>query len=186
MVKRRKFLVGAGALFSGSAAAMGTGALSSTEIDRTATGEIVGDGDAYIRMVPYGENSEFASIENGQLTLDFSDGGENAPLNTQGKSTGLGLNADSVNKFDGVFRISANDNGGAFDVWLESNSDHIRFYWSSKKSGYANKGNSVELSTEGNTNVDVGVEIDLEDVDRPQTVLQGNDDFTVHADDADE
>lgn len=183
MVKRRKVLIGAGSLLAGGAAATGTGALSSTEVDRTATGEIVGDADAYIRMIPYGENEDFASTENGQLVLDFSDGGKNAPLNNQGPSNGEGLNADSINKFDQVFRIAANDNGGEFDVWIKSHSDHLRFYWSSKKTGYTYKSNSVRLSVGGNTNVDVGVEIDLEDVDQPQKVLTGNNNFTVHADD---
>jgi len=184
-MERRKFIIGAGALLSGSAAAVGTGALSEADVERTATGEIVGDKDAYISLRPYGENSEFATMENGQLALDFSDGGDSAPLNTNGKSTGLGLNADSVNYFDGVFRISANDNGGEMDVWLESDTPRLEFYWSSKKTGATTKANAVTLSTGGNTNVDVGVKIDLDDVDRPQTVLYNNDNFTIHADDAD-
>ncbi|WP_176451459.1 DUF1102 domain-containing protein [Halorubrum sp. Eb13] len=187
-MERRKFVIGLGSLAAGGAAATGTGALSSTAADRTATGEIVADDEAYIRLVPYGENSEFASQENGQLVLNFGDGGENAPLNNQGKSNGLGLNADSVNEFDSVFRITANDNGGAFDVWVESNSDHLSFYWSNKKSGAATKQNSIELeaASGANTSVNVGVRIDLDDVDQPQTVLNGNDNFTIHAEDADE
>jgi len=179
-MERRKFVIGAGALLSGSAAAVGTGALSEADIDRTATGEIVGDSTAYIKLRSYGENSEFSSIESGQLVLDFA-----KETSSPGPTDGQGLNADSVNHFDGVFRIAAQDNGGAFDVWLESNDPRLSFYWSSKKTGATTQGNSVRLNVDGNTNVDVGVKIDLNDVDNPQSVLTGNDDFTIHADDAD-
>ena len=43
-MKRRKFLIGAGSLAAGSAAAMGTGAYSYAEADRTVTVDTTGDG----------------------------------------------------------------------------------------------------------------------------------------------
>ncbi|WP_323674401.1 DUF1102 domain-containing protein [Halorubellus sp. PRR65] len=179
-MERRKFIIGAGALLSGSAAAIGTGALSESTMDRTATGEIVGDKYAYLKFRSYGENSKFSSIEDGQLVLDFA-----KETSSPGPTNGQGLNADSVNYFDGVFRIAAQDNGGAFDVWIESDNPHLSFYWSSKNSGSTTQGNAVRLENAqgADTNVDVGVKIDLEDVDNPQEVLTGNDDFTIHADD---
>jgi len=192
LMQRRKFLIGLGSLAAGSAAVMGTGAVSSSEIDRTATGEIVGDANAYVRLVPYGENSEFARTNgNGQLTLAFDDGGPNAPLNNQGPSTGEGLNADSVTYFDGVFSISANDDGDPFDVWIEDNTqgDVLSFYVSGGLSGKPNypqpigRNNKYTLSVAGNTNIVIGVKVDLEDVDSPQKVLTGDDDFTIHAED---
>jgi hypothetical protein len=187
-MQRRKFLIGMGSLAAGSATAMGTGALSSSEVDRTATGEIAGDADAYLRLVPYGENSEFARTEDGQLNIVFDDGGPDAPLNTQGKSNGEGLNADSVSEFDGVFRISANDNGNPFEVWIENNTQHLDFYVSgglSQGKSYPlpiGPNNKYELSVAGNTNIDIGVRVDLDDVDDTGVVLTGDDNFTVHAD----
>lgn len=173
---------------------MGTGAITSSSIQRSAQGGVVGDADAYVRLVPRGENSEFARVRNGQLALDFDDGGPNAPLNTQGKSEGQGLNADAVTYFAGVFRISANDNGDPFNVWIEDNTEPanmLTFYVSSGVGQGKNyplpigPNNKYELSVEGNTNIDIGVKVDTRGVERPQGVLVADEDFTIHAEDTD-
>jgi len=169
---------------------MGTGAVSSSDVNREVEGQVVADSDAYIRLVPRGENGDFAEYKNGQLTLDFDASNSNhEPHNTQGPSTGEGLNADAVTYFDGVFRISANDNGDPMDVWIENNMEYLDFYVSSGVGQGKNyplpigPNNKYELSVEGNTNIDIGVVIDTTNVESPQEVFTGTNDFTIHAED---
>ena len=49
-MERRKFVIGAGALASGSAAAVGTGAFSSVEAERAFDVDITGDSNAYLGL----------------------------------------------------------------------------------------------------------------------------------------
>ena len=49
-MERRKFIIGAGALASGSAAAVGTGAFSTASTDRDANIEVVDDSDALLAL----------------------------------------------------------------------------------------------------------------------------------------
>jgi len=167
-----------GSLAAGSAAAMGTGAMDAMEMDRNATGEIVGDGSAYIALGT-GYNDEFASIDGGQLELDF--GGEVGPYG------GEGLNQDSVNHFHQVFSVTAQENGkGGFDLYFTAkNSDVLQFYWGSDPSDSAmGAQNSKPLNSgSGPSEYTIGVTIDLENVESTGTILGANDDFTIHVDD---
>ena len=49
-MERRKFIIGAGALATGSAAAVGTGAFSTAQVDRDANVEIVNDSDSLVSL----------------------------------------------------------------------------------------------------------------------------------------
>jgi len=181
MVKRRKFLIGAGALFSGSAAAMGTGAFSQMSSgDRGVAVEVASDADAYTAITPYkdgdgnyGPNAIYAGAEpNGSfspegesyeerdtLELDFSD--DNSSYFSFG---GDGVNKGSVYEFDNVFQIM---NRGSQDVywWLtKSNLPGVYFY--GDKSGDADdpsqsilgKSNAMDTSV-GFQKLAVGVKI---------------------------
>jgi len=87
MANRRKFIAGLGALATGSAAAMGTGAFSQVTADRTVSVSVAGDGAAYLDLNPV---SEYASISSGgELTLDFGN-----------------LNQDSDFRFYDVFQVT--------------------------------------------------------------------------------
>ena len=87
MASRRKFIAGLGALVSGSAAAMGTGAFSQATADRTVNVSVAGDGAAYLDLNPV---SEYANISSGgELTLNFGE-----------------LNQDSDFRFYDVFQVS--------------------------------------------------------------------------------
>ena len=79
-MERRKFVVGLGALASGSAAAIGTGAFDSVEADRTAEVNVAADNDAYLGLSGDGD---FVSDDgdSGELSFDFggdstAEGGE--------------------------------------------------------------------------------------------------------------
>jgi hypothetical protein len=71
MANRRKFLAGLGALASGSAAAVGTGALTTTRAERGFKVDTAGDADAYVGL-DGNVSSQFVSQSGGTLSLDFA------------------------------------------------------------------------------------------------------------------
>ncbi|MGB9964500.1 hypothetical protein [Halobacterium hubeiense] len=86
-MQRRKFIAGMGSLAAAGAAGIGTGAFSSVSANRDVSVSVVGDGDAYLRMVPDG--SQYASLaNNGELTISFDS-----------------LNANATSEFYDVFAI---------------------------------------------------------------------------------
>lgn len=184
MVQRRKLLIGLGAVGAGAITAFGTGALTSSRVDRNITAEVVGDGSAYIVLRAWGQ---YAEVVDGQLVLHFDDQADDT--DNPGPTDAEGLNQDSVNTFDDVFRISANTAGSPnLKIWIEDPYDALSFYWSSGLgAGNPNLGesateaNGVILSTDGNTNVDVGVEIDLDDHETTGEIFTGDDDVVIHA-----
>ncbi|WP_324661872.1 hypothetical protein [Haloarcula sediminis] len=94
-MKRRKFLIGAGSLAAGSAAAVGTGAFASVEATRTVNVNVEGDQQAYLGLEA---DSPYAKNNGKQLVLSFGDNGNG----------GKGVNADAVTTFDGVFEMMNN------------------------------------------------------------------------------
>lgn len=122
MVKRRKMLIGLGALAAGSAAGVGTGAVSSQKSSRTIDAAVVNDTNGEVQFhvdSPSLENSEYAYIENGeegdgQLHLRF-DGTANS---------GDGLNPNSTFDFDNVFQIKNATQDQLRLSWDKSGLDH--------------------------------------------------------------
>lgn len=78
MPRRRKFLAGLGALASGSAAAIGTGALSVTS---QGTAEIQVSGEGALAEVDANTSSDYVT-DTDPITIDVSDGGNGVPEKT--------------------------------------------------------------------------------------------------------
>ena len=159
-MNRRKYLAALGVLGSGTAAAMGTGAFTSTSASRDVSVSVADDTNGYLGFsASPNENGEFASVDtssggDGEIALDFgvSDGG----------GSGVGLN--STYNFDDVFRI---ENQGTQTIYVWANfsgegldDDDIWFYPGSDSDRELNDGsNSVVTLTTGQQ-VNVGVHID--------------------------
>ena len=76
MTSRRKFIIGLGALATGSAAAVGTGAVTSVRADRGYQVDVAGDENAYVGLTG-NTDSPFVDQSNSTLSLDFaSDSGQ--------------------------------------------------------------------------------------------------------------
>ena len=107
-MERRKFIIGAGALATGSAAAMGTGALSSFTAGRDANIDVVNDDEALIGLESK-VDSDVVAVENGNLAIDFE---------TEEGSEGVAPNSEykfgSVEPWDGdeAIRIKNQDSEG--------------------------------------------------------------------------
>lgn len=107
MVKRRKFIIGLGALSAGTVAATGTGAFSqATASDRSVQVEVTTDDSAYLGLLDSDsdlENDQYAhQDEDGKLELRFD--GDAGSSGFAGSGEGLG--PDSVYYFDSVFGVS--------------------------------------------------------------------------------
>jgi hypothetical protein len=109
-MERRKFVVGLGALASGSAAAVGTGAFTSVTADRTVDVEVAGDANAYLGLEPVSgsPNSAYVEVNSGEVSFDFS----SSNPNTSG-DLGDGFNPDAVTVVDDLLRVT---NQGTQDV----------------------------------------------------------------------
>ncbi|OSO90463.1 hypothetical protein B9H04_17020 [Halorubrum ezzemoulense DSM 17463] len=99
MANRRKFLAGLGALASGSAAAVGTGAFTSVSANRVVSVDVSDDQNAYLQLRP-SKYADFTTTDgNGVLEMDFSG------VNGQ---TGDGVNANATTGFGPELTIRNN------------------------------------------------------------------------------
>jgi len=90
-MKRRKFLIGTGALAAGSAAAVGSGAFTSVSATRSVDIDVIGDESAYLSLAPCenSPNGEYAEITDGTFTLNISN-----------------LNPNAFTRIDNVFEVT--------------------------------------------------------------------------------
>ena len=97
-MERRKFVIGLGALATGSSAAIGTGALNVFEADRDAEITVVDDTNAYVGLLPGTEGN--SSTESGGYAEINDDGELEITIDK--------LNPNAKSKFVNVFRIRNN------------------------------------------------------------------------------
>ena len=98
-MQRRKFVIGAGALATGGAAALGTGAFSRVESHRSVTIEVANDDDAYLGMRPTSSENSGNYVdwdENGHLEIDIADQPDD----------GKGVNSNSITFFDEMIEFT--------------------------------------------------------------------------------
>lgn len=99
MAKRRKFLAGVGALVSGSAAAVGTGAFSQAEVRRSATVATADDTGSLVGLEPADSDRAFIN-DDGILEFDFATGYD---------GNEFGINGNAQVQFDRVFEVTNNN-----------------------------------------------------------------------------
>lgn len=104
MTNRRKFLAGLGALASGTAAAVGTGAFSTVTANRAVSVSVADDSDSYLRLNPGSDNdnSAYADGSGAQVSLDF----------TSDNSTGAGGSGINQGALTEIFDIFDVENQG--------------------------------------------------------------------------
>ena len=102
-MERRKFVVGLGALASGSAAAMGTGAFTSVTADRQVDVQVSEDANAYLGLQDSGDaNDAYFDTSGDQYSVDF----ESIPDDpTNGTAGGSGVNPNANTIAESVFQI---------------------------------------------------------------------------------
>ena len=109
-MERRKFLIGAGSLAAGGAAALGSGAFTSVEADRDVTVEVTGDASALLGITP-------ADTPNGDAYADDSGGTVSIDLTTTDGVAGApeGVNERAFTLVDNILTLT---NQGSQDVLI--------------------------------------------------------------------
>jgi hypothetical protein len=186
-MERRKFLIGAGSLAAGGAAALGSGAFTSVQADRSVDVTVAGDANAFLALEPSpSANGNYATTNDGTLAIQL-DGSDDTPA-------GDGVNDNAVTKIKDVFRMQ-NQGTQPIYVYIEDPSDQVTF-----KLGRVSRGNPindnpvsrltpneiVDVETSENAvNVGIGLEvkihlfIDTTGNSTPDELLDG--DITIQA-----
>ena len=105
-MERRKFVIGMGALAAGSAAAIGTGAFSSVEAERSVEIDVEGDAEAYLRLTGDAEFIDDDTPEDSELEFAFG-------VNEETEEGGQGFNDDAVTVVEDIVTI---ENQGTEDT----------------------------------------------------------------------
>lgn len=118
MVKRRKFLIGMGALAAGSATAMGTGAFEGAYVhgDRDLNLSVTNDSNGYLRLIDTSQYASYSTVNGG-----VEHGAEELQIDL----TRLNPNADT--RLDDVFRVQ-NTTGAKVDLKIGDEDTHGGFY----------------------------------------------------------
>lgn len=124
-MQRRKFIIGMGALASGTAAAVGSGAFTSVTASRNVDVEVADDASAYLRLEgSNGPNGDYVTDDGvgSTLEIDLSPSNDNVE--------GSGVNPDALTEIKYVFYI---ENQGTQEVDVEldkfgDNADLVTFY----------------------------------------------------------
>jgi len=97
-MNRRKFLAGFGSLAAASATAMGTGAFTSVDAERTVNVAVASDENALLGLdtLDSSNSDEFVNLNGGTLGIDISE-------TTAG---GAGVNMNARTAFDDMFQIT--------------------------------------------------------------------------------
>ena len=162
-----------GALASGAAATLGTGAFSSVTASRDVDVEVADDASAYLRLEGAGgANSEY-------VTDDGNDGTLTIDLNSDDATNGDGVNPDAVTTIDNLFVV---ENQGTQDVDVsitkssgdssDSNADLVTFHPSDGDYNVDPLSDSAKTLGAGeSTPVSVKVDTEGEDVGKGDTLL---------------
>ena len=120
-MERRKFLIGAGALAAGGAAAMGSGAFTSVTADRDVEVAVAEDADAFLSLSPATDedgdelpNAAFAEQTGDEETIEFNIDGDAEGVD------GSGLNPNATTVIAEIFDI---ENQGTQEVGVQVTAD---------------------------------------------------------------
>jgi hypothetical protein len=119
MTNRRKFLIGVGSLAAGSAAAVGSGAFTSVQAERSVSVDVADDSDAYLAFDDSNStNGAYAGVEDdGSVYVDLGDNSVD----------GSGLNTDALTQINDIFRVKNQGTQGVL-VYVDPDSIDSK-YW---------------------------------------------------------
>lgn len=156
-MQRRKFVIGTGALATGGAAALGTGAFSRVESHRSVTIEVANDDDAYLGMRP-------TSSENSDNYVDWDDNGH-LEIDIADQPDGDGVNSNSLTFFDEMIEFT---NQGKADAEIcidtsglgpgdavESGEANVEFYLNEGYDEMNDEDVTIEQTASGSTGTGV-------------------------------
>lgn len=164
-MERRKFVIGVGALASGTAAAVGTGAFSSVTAARNVDVRVASDANAYLRLEGAGgPNADYVEDDGTNGTLSIALDSTNPPT-----GGGQGVNPDAVTEIDYLFIVENQgtqevdvdidkfgNNAGLVEFWATNDDTQSDPYSSGER--LDGSGNAVTLGTGDNVYVSIKVD----------------------------
>jgi len=171
-MRRRKLMIGLGALTAGGSAAFGTEAFTSVEAQRNVDVTVAGDQSAFVAIEPLsGDNAgKYVSTEEGDNTVTLN-------FDSESDGPGSGVSQDAITQVNNLFQI-VNQGSQPTNIYFEDSSDAVTFQVT-KSTGTDTNGtrgeslegadNSVEL-TVGNRVV-VGMKINTLNNDVEERLL---------------
>jgi hypothetical protein len=172
MVKRRKFLIGAGSLFAGGAAATGTGAFTEMESNKRAVDiRDVSDENGLIGLGPAGfsDDTEDQYPNSVYVESDTEDGNEVVRLDFTPDGTELGFNEKGTFYLDEVLEIHLSDDLPTDQSYNIRIQDNIQGF-----TPYTGTGNNRDMADFG---VDLGTLAPGESIYVGWKVEAGSDNF---------
>ncbi|MDZ7687577.1 MAG: hypothetical protein U5J64_02440 [Halobacteriales archaeon] len=172
-MKRRKFLIGAGAVSLGGTVIVGSGSLSQTDSQRRIKVEIAADSDAYLSVEQHPE-SDWSDDTVSPAVFDVGENGDGH----------IEITVDAVRngtttRFDNVFRV-CNAGKQCVCVWIDgkvgTSPGRVTFYDTETGETVENGENALELGV--GECLDIGIEIDAEGLEGRNHLLEG---ITVNA-----
>lgn len=152
-MQRRKFITGLGALATGAAAAVGTGAVTSTRLQREFSASVAGGASANLGISP-NSSSDFVT-NTSPVAVDFS-----GDQNSQG-----GLNQNAVTEVRPAFTLQNNFSN---DLYVEINNPLKNGDISDSQT------NNLSASTNGSNSVTVPAGLDVQFIATTSAVTNGN------------
>ena len=119
-MERRKFLIGAGALASGSAAAVGTGAFTSVSADRSVDIDVADDPNALLGI-------DASNASNGDYVVGTSNGAAVDISESNSNIMGEGVNENATTVLRDLFDIRNQGGSGVF-VYVNTGVDGFGFF----------------------------------------------------------
>ncbi|MDB2223859.1 hypothetical protein PN416_04585 [Halorubrum ezzemoulense] len=173
MANRRKFLAGIGALATGSAAAVGTGAFTSVTADRSVNVEVAGDSSALLALQDGGgpNSNDYVDTSGNTVSFDF----------TGTDNSGSGLNTDATTVINDLLTV-VNQGTQPVDFHLtfsgniSNGTQYFTFSTDEQggRTGLNGSGNSISIPA------GQSITLDLE-VNAPDFTTSGGGTITFHA-----
>lgn len=150
-MKRRKLLIGLGALSAGGTAAFGTQAFTSAQAERNVDVAVAGDRSSFIAIQPL-------SSDNASKYVDTeSDNTVELELDGDNSGAGQGVAQDAITQLDNLFRV-VNQGSQEVSVYFEDDSDAVTFRASGSTDGFSGSGQSLE-GPDNSADLEVGEQV---------------------------
>lgn len=104
MANRRKFITGLGALAAGSAAAVGTGAFTSVQADRSVSVAVSDDSDALLALTT-DPNDDGTDEADNAAYVNTSGSAASINVDSAASTTGTGVNANATTQITDLFKV---------------------------------------------------------------------------------
>jgi len=118
-MRRRKLLIGLGALSAGGSAAFGTEAFTSAQAERNADVAVAGDQSSFIAIQPLDSSNADKYVETDDSTVGLE-------LDGDGGGAGAGVASNAVTQIEDLFRV-VNQGSQTTFVYFEDDSDAVTF-----------------------------------------------------------